>query len=714
MRLFAVALAGLAVSAAVAVLLAYAVFNRAFASTVQPGVDVAGIDIGGMDARAARATVALRYEKYLDVPISLRADHREWTVTPRNLGARNDIEPTLRAALAAGQSPVPIERLERGFLGQHLRIAVPEPAIHVEEARVRAFVADLKGKVETPPRRAELGLQPGSGVVVLPARNGARLDVDRTTGIVRATILRRESGPIALAIEEIEAPAVAGDLEAIRQAAENAVSLSLTVQAEFDGGVKRWHLSQSDLIAITSLVTTDTNPPTYQLAVDGTRLTAWVRKIAAEVDVGPRDARIERSRAGLKTIRPAQAGRKVDIAANVDRVRHAITSPNRVVLLSITPVRARFDEATLTAADFPDLIEEASTVYGGTLPDRMFNVELATKRLNGVIVPPGATFSFNEAVGEVSLRAGYRSGYGITRRGDDIVTIPSEGGGICQVATTLFQSVFWSGLPIVERNWHLYWIPRYGTPPKGMRGLDATIDQVYNTSGDLLYAVDLRWRNSTGSPLIVSATTDGTTLRTSLWGVNPDWEVRAEPPRIERVVKSDARVFWQHDPDLPAGREIKIESAQDGFEATIVRTVTRGDRIVDETRLRSTYGPSRNVTLYGGPRDPAREAAERSPIADRPATPAAGAAGFITPVPDITMTPRPSRTAAPAGTGTPSRTTPEPAVTGTPRGNQTPTTAPSAATPATPPAIPATRIATASRTAATSTPAPRSTPHRDP
>ncbi len=705
MRLFTVALAGLAVCAAVAVLLAYAVFNRAFASKVQPGVDVAGIDIGGMDAQAARATVALRYEKYLDTAIILRADHREWTVTPRELGARNDLEPTLRAALAAGQSTVPIERLERGFLGQHLRIAIPEPGIHVDETRVRAFVASLADEVESPPRRAELGLQPGSGVVVLPARSGSQLEVDRTTRILRETILRREPGPIALVVEEVEAPAFQGDLEAIRQAAENAVSSSLTVQAEFDGGVKRWHLSQSDLIAMTSLVTTDTNPPTYQLAVDGTRLTAWVRKIAAEVDVGPRDARIERTRAGLRTVRPAQTGRKVDIAANVERVRQAITSPTRVVSLSITPVRARFDEATLTAADFPDLIEEASTVYGGTLPDRMFNVELATRRLNGVIVPPGATFSFNEAVGEVSLRAGYRSGYGITRRGDDIVTIPSEGGGICQVATTLFQSVFWSGLPIVERNWHLYWIPRYGTPPRGMRGLDATIDQVYNTKGELLYAIDLRWRNSTGSPVIVSATTDGNTLRTSLWGVKPDWEVRAEPPHIERVVKSDPRVFWQHDPDLPAGREIKIESAQDGFEATIVRTVVRGDRIVDETRLRSTYGPSRNVTLYGGPRDPAREAVDRTPIADRPATPAAGAAGFITPVPDITMTPRPVRTGTPAGTGTPARTTPAATVTATPRGNQTPTPVPSPATTATSSA----RVATATRAAATVTPTPRST-----
>ena len=138
----------------------------------------------------------------------------------------------------------------------------------------------------------------------------------------------------------------------------------------------------------------------------------------------------------------------------------------------------------------------------------MFNVELAAQRINGVVIGPGDTFSFNDEVGEVSYRSGYKKGYGISQDGDDVVTIPSEGGGICQVATTLFQSVFWAGYPIVERNWHLYWIPRYGQRPRGLKGLDATIDQVYDQDGKLLYAVDLRWRNNTEAPVLIVAETE--------------------------------------------------------------------------------------------------------------------------------------------------------------------------------------------------------------
>ena len=103
------------------------------------------------------------------------------------------------------------------------------------------------------------------------------------------------------------------------------------------------------------------------------------------------------------------------------------------------------------------------------------NIQLAAQRLNGVVVPPGGTFSFNKEVGPTTLEAGFQWGFGLTGGGDGGVhTVPSVAGGICQVATTLFQPVFWSGYQIEERYWHLYWIPSYTS--RGVVGLDATVD----------------------------------------------------------------------------------------------------------------------------------------------------------------------------------------------------------------------------------------------
>ncbi len=93
------------------------------------------------------------------------------------------------------------------------------------------------------------------------------------------------------------------------------------------------------------------------------------------------------------------------------------------------------------------------------------------------LIPPHSTFSFNDAIGgTATLDDGYQMGYGIVIKGGEILTVPSVAGGICQVATTVFQAAFWAGMPIETRSWHLYWIPRYGNGSGGLTGLDATVD----------------------------------------------------------------------------------------------------------------------------------------------------------------------------------------------------------------------------------------------
>src|SRR5579884_2152033 len=111
-------------------------------------------------------------------------------------------------------------------------------------------------------------------------------------------------------------------------------------------------------------------------------------------------------------------------------------------------------------ARLKDKLGVAVTSYAGSIPERAWNVELAAKRLDGAKVPPGGIFSFNQAVGPTTLKAGFRIGYGITMSDDKPETVPSVAGGICQVATTVFQAAFWAGFPFVERHYHLYWIAR--------------------------------------------------------------------------------------------------------------------------------------------------------------------------------------------------------------------------------------------------------------
>ena len=242
--------------------------------------------------------------------------------------------------------------------------------------------------------------------------------------------------------------------------------------------------------------------------------------------------------------------------------------------------------------DRPDVLAEGRTYLADSSRDRSHNVALGLARIDGVLVPPGGGFSFNEATGPVSARAGFRRGYGIAMADGQVTTVPSIGGGICQVATTLFHAVFRAGLPIVERRGHLYWMPRYGRLPSGLPGLDATVDDV---SG-----VDFQFANATDDWLRVAATVEGGYAVVRLHGVAPGWTVTIDPPIISNVVRPPRGVVERPDPTLARGRRLVIEHAENGMRVAIRRVVRATDgRPREERVFVAGYAPARDVVLVG-------------------------------------------------------------------------------------------------------------------
>ena len=212
-----------------------------------------------------------------------------------------------------------------------------------------------------------------------------------------------------------------------------------------------------------------------------------------------------------------------------------------------------------------EVLGESTTSFAGSIPEKAHNIKLAAERLNGVVVPPGGTFSFNKEVGPTTLEAGFQWGFGLTTgSGGGVHTVPSIAGGICQVATTLFQPVFWSGYQIEERYWHLYWIPAYTS--RGVVGLDATVD---SDSG-----LDLEWINPTDQPVLIQTSTDAEHVTFRLLGQKPPWTVKVDDPVITDKIVADPTPEVQAEPSLPWGRTLLVESARDGFTVVLNRHVT--------------------------------------------------------------------------------------------------------------------------------------------
>jgi hypothetical protein len=293
-----------------------------------------------------------------------------------------------------------------------------------------------------------------------------------------------------------------------------------------------------------------------------------------------------------------------------------------------------------------DVVGQASRSYANDSGALATNIEVAARKIDGAVVAPGAVFSFLDRLGPQTTAAGFVMGYGITVVNGQAQTVPMLAGGICDVSTLLFQAVYRAGLKIVTRYSHSYWIASYGQPPDGGLGLEATVD---------VQPVDFRFANSTGDWLKISCVCSSGTVAVTLRGVQPGWAVAIEPAVVANVVPTDPTVVRRSDPSLPVGAQVVVEAAQNGFDVTRGRTVTKGKQVIDRYAYTAHYLPSHNVVLVGGPAStptptPTKvvEAPDRSPTA-RLAQSAPPPTGSTVPQPTATV--RPSPTPVVIGTG---------------------------------------------------------------
>lgn len=182
-----------------------------------------------------------------------------------------------------------------------------------------------------------------------------------------------------------------------------------------------------------------------------------------------------------------------------------------------------------------------------TLPNPIlgeeFNVGLAADRLAGTVVVPGEVFSLNRLLGPYTKVKGYQDGPMYV--GGRIV--PSEGGGICKIATTLYNVVTLSNLKVVERHPHSMMVPY--VPP----GQDATV--AYGS-------FDFRFLNSTGGPIIIWSDTVDTTLFIAIYGQTPPPRVMWGHQTLRRWPPNEVR---RTNPRLAPGTEMVVEPGYDGL-----------------------------------------------------------------------------------------------------------------------------------------------------
>lgn len=234
-------------------------------------------------------------------------------------------------------------------------------------------------------------------------------------------------------------------------------------------------------------------------------------------------------------------------------------------------------------ADFKEALEENntdvliagfSTVFDDSTPEEFENIELASSIINGTVVKPGEVFSQNETAGPYTEERGYKEG---------LVYVGGEamldyGGGVCNVATTLYNTSIASDIDIVERHNHSMPVPYV---PYGQ---DAAVAYGYK---------DFKFKNNTDDPMLIWTELKDNRLYMGFYGKEAAPEVVWEH---ETLSETETTTKYEDNPELNEGEEKVIV---DGMDGKVVESVLKikdedGEEKVKEIG-QSNYNPLMNI-----------------------------------------------------------------------------------------------------------------------
>lgn len=331
-------------------------------------------------------------------------------------------------------------------------------------------------------------------------------------------------------------------------------------------------------------------PATY--TYDQNKLQSIIQPVSDKIEKKPVDALFTFTNNRASAFRPSENGQTVDIdLLNTNMLSKALTVASyqkpQVITLDI-PIKTIFPNVTTDKVNnmgIKELIGTGHSLFYHSIPGRVFNVNLAASRINGVLVAPNEVFSFDKALGDVSAFTGYKQAY-IIQNGK---TVLGDGGGVCQVSTTFFRALLDAGLPIVERHAHAYRVGYYeeDSPP----GIDATV---------FVPSVDLKFKNDTGHYILIQSEVDldNLSLTFNLYGTKDGRQVSMTKPVVTNQTPPPPDLY-QDDPTLPKGTVKQTDFAAWGADVSFTRTVTKNNKVIISDKFVSDYQPWQAIYLRG-------------------------------------------------------------------------------------------------------------------
>lgn len=547
-------------------------FNIFFLKKIYPNVYVAGLSIGGMEVSEAASLI----EDGTNTPtsVSLSGQNQTFEIKSASIGAT--YEPTKTAERAYN-----MDRNGNLLFDFQTRIAsfftkrTIGLSTSFNEEKLTNIIQDVSGNIFIAPVYPSVNKINGS-VEVEPGRSGIDVDEQLLRALIGETYSLQKNETIQIPTKVIDPTLTSGEIHRLKTRAEIFLGKKITLNFEF----QNFEIDDQDILSFLTIE-----------GFDDQKISEKISSIASKIDREPQDSKFVFEENRVKEFAPSKDG----IATNSQKLRSELleafnkleTTDQKTISLNV-PVEKASPKITTSEVNnlgIKELIGRGSSKFVGSIPSRVHNVGHASSKVNGVLIPAGETLSFNNIVGDVSALTGYQQAYVIK----DGKTVLGDGGGLCQVSTTLFRAALDAGLPILERRAHSYRVGYYEQDLGP--GIDAT---VYSPT------TDLKIKNDTPGHILIQTYFDAKSysLIFEIYGTS-DGRVATTTKPVVANVTSPAEDLYQDDPTLPIGVVKQVEHRANGAKVTFNYTVERGGEKIYEKSFVSNYRPWQAVYLRG-------------------------------------------------------------------------------------------------------------------
>jgi vancomycin resistance protein YoaR len=498
-------------------------YSRVFQDRLFPGVRIGGVDVGGLTKSQARALLRSGVAASADQPFLLQYGTHTWLVSAAEIGLDYRFAEAWEQAWDLGRRGFLFrawwDRWRIGLWGEEVPLIVT-----LKRDSLDGVLDQVASELDRPLIPPAVVWQEGRWWIA-PGQDGRhviREDVERrlVAGITALVeVGGGVGGPAVIAIPVMTDTAALSDAEVARLGQQLArVGQPLMLRSDEN----EWIV---DEVTIAEWVRVELGavPGDASVDVDEQALRAYLIGLAPEVARPVQHPLLEVEGGRAVVFQIGRDGRRLDVNAATARVEdacrkrldggsiHVVELPTQAIAAGENPLMAELGVA--------ELVGQGTSTFVGSPVDRSTNIFVGGEELHGRLIAPDEVFSLNAALDPITWEKGYRSSPIIV--GNSLVM--GLGGGLCQVATTLYRAALYSGLEIVERHPHLWRLDWYeqDSPP----GFDATI---------LLGGPDLKFRNNTGHTLLLYVETDLEAARQTirLYGTSPGWEVTVDSVEI--------------------------------------------------------------------------------------------------------------------------------------------------------------------------------------